>query len=80
MRHAYSLECTIATAVFAVLSWLDAPLGVGLYAGVTASAAPAPAQEEGHELDDVGVQSAPDEEEAPAEQAEFEAPFCYGQE
>ena len=47
MRHVYSLERTIATAVFAAFSWLDASLGVGLHAGVAASATCVPAREGG---------------------------------
>ena len=47
MRRVYSVECTIATAVFAVFSWLDASLGAGLYASITASATHVPVQEGG---------------------------------
>ena len=39
-----------------------------------------PSRRGGREEDEAGAQSVPDEEEAPAEQAEFDAPFCYGQE
>ena len=66
MQHVLSLECVLATAVFAVLGSLDVMLGFGVSASVSASY-------EGHE------RAEPDgQHEDEPDRAEFEAQFCYG--
>eukprot|EP00959_Pyramimonas_sp_CCMP1952_P134281 2809236-Pyramimonas_sp.AAC.1 len=62
MRAFHSIECTLALAVGALVTWLDSSFGVSWYATVHATATMASPEEGGHE------RAHPDEEGAQHEQ------------
>ena len=75
MRLQRGLECSVAAAVFAVLTWLDASLGVGRYGSVSATATYA-GPGEGRARADPGEDNAGLEEEHAPRPSEGGQPGC----